>query len=84
MVASLVVVNTPLELNRAASTPPSVNAMVSAAGKKIPVFVSPVVVIEGAAAEPAEKVVTPVTAMLPILTTCEASMLIAVVGTAPV
>ena len=56
MVASLVVVNTPLELNLAASTPPSVNPIVSAAGKKMPVFVSPVVVIDGAAAEPAAKV----------------------------
>jgi hypothetical protein len=35
--------------------------MVSAAGKKIPVFVSPVVVIAGAAAVPACTVVTPVT-----------------------
>jgi len=36
--------------------------MVSAAGKKMPVFVSPVVVMAGNAAVPAAKVVTPVTA----------------------
>jgi len=43
-----------------ASAPPSVNAIVSAAGKKIPVLVSPEVVIAGAAALPAENVATPV------------------------
>ena len=42
-----------------ASAPPSVNAIVSAAGKKIPVFVSPEVVMAGAAALPAENVATP-------------------------
>ena len=42
-----------------ASAPPSANAIVSAAGKKIPVLVSPEVVIAGAAAEPAENVATP-------------------------
>ncbi len=35
--------------------------MVSAAGKKIPVFVSPSLVIDGAAAEPSAKLATPVT-----------------------
>jgi hypothetical protein len=35
--------------------PPSLNAILSAAGKNIPVLVSPVVVIDGAAAEPAAK-----------------------------
>jgi len=38
------------------SVPPSVKAIVSAAGNQIPVLVSPVVVIDGAAAEPAAKV----------------------------
>ena len=42
------------------STPPSAKAMVSAAGKNIPVLVSPEVVIAGAEAEPACTVVTPV------------------------
>jgi hypothetical protein len=42
----------PDELTRNDSVPPSVNAMVSAAGKKMPVLVSPVVVIDGAAAVP--------------------------------
>ena len=37
----------------AASAPPSVKAIVSAAGKKIPVLVSPEVVIAGVPAEPA-------------------------------
>jgi hypothetical protein len=46
---------------RIASAPPSVKAMVSAAGKKIPVLVSPVVVMAGNAAVPAWTVVTPVT-----------------------
>jgi hypothetical protein len=41
------------------STPPSVKAMVSAAGKKIPVLVFPVVVMEGADTVPAENVATP-------------------------
>jgi hypothetical protein len=36
------------------SVPPSENAIVSAAGKKIPVLVSPAVVIDGEIAEPAE------------------------------
>jgi len=59
LVSALLVVpmpRLPLLSNLAASTPPSVNAMVSAAGKKMPVLVSPVVVIDGAAAVPAEKV----------------------------
>jgi hypothetical protein len=42
------------------STPPSVKAIVSAAGKKIPVLVSPDVVMAGADTEPACTVVTPV------------------------
>jgi hypothetical protein len=40
--------------------PPVVIATVSAAGKCTPVFVSPVVVIDGAVAVPAGKVATPV------------------------
>jgi hypothetical protein len=46
----------PLESNLIASAPPSEKAMVSAAGKNIPVLVSPVVVIAGNAAVPAAKV----------------------------
>ena len=42
----------PLELILIASEPPSAKAMVSAAGKNIPVFVSPSFVMEGAAAVP--------------------------------
>ena len=43
------------------STPPSVKAMVSAAGKKMPVLVSPSLVMDGAAADPSAKLATPVT-----------------------
>ena len=43
------------------STPPSVKAMVSAAGKNIPVLVSPVLVIDGAVSEPSANEATPVT-----------------------
>jgi len=50
----------PLESIRIDSAPPSEKAIVSAAGKKIPVLVSPVVVMAGSAAVPAEKVATPV------------------------
>jgi len=50
----------PLAVIRIASTPPSLKAMVSAAGKNMPVFVSPLVVNAGNAAVPACKVVTPV------------------------
>ena len=46
---------------RIRSVPPVVNPSVSAAGKKMPVFVSPVVVRPGSAAVPAAKVDTPVT-----------------------
>ena len=42
------------------STPPSVKAMVSAAGKNIPVFVSPVLVMDGAVSEPSGNEATPV------------------------
>jgi hypothetical protein len=49
----------PLESIRIDSAPPSVKAIVSAAGKKIPVLVSPVVVMAGSETVPAEKVVTP-------------------------
>jgi len=49
-----------LELMRITSTPPSTSAIVSAAGKNIPVFVSPEVVRAGAPSVPAERVVTPV------------------------
>ena len=48
----------PDALIRIDSTPPSVKAMVSAAGKKIPVFVSPAVVIAADDAEPAGKMPT--------------------------
>ena len=44
-----------------ASAPPSAKAMVSAAGKNMPVFVSPAVVIAGSAAVPAVTVRTPPT-----------------------
>jgi hypothetical protein len=40
--------------------------MVSAAGKNIPVLVSPVVVIAGAAAEPAGNVVAPLALNVPV------------------
>ena len=43
----------PLESNLAASAPPSLNAMVSAAGKNIPVLLSPVGLIDGSAVVPA-------------------------------
>jgi hypothetical protein len=56
----------PLESILAASAPPSVKAIVSAAGKNMPVFVSPVVVIAGSAAEPAENVATPVALSVPV------------------
>jgi hypothetical protein len=46
--------------NLATSAPPSANAIVSAAGKKIPVLVSPVVVMAWADTVPACTVVTPV------------------------
>jgi len=45
---------------RILSTPSLEKAMVSAVGKKIPVLVSPEVMIAGSAAVPAEKVATPV------------------------
>ncbi len=43
----------PLESNLAISVPPSLKAIVSAAGKKMPVLVSPAVVMAGSAAVPA-------------------------------
>ena len=43
------------------STPPSVKAIVSAAGKKMPVLVSPVVVIAAIVAVPAGKIPIPET-----------------------
>jgi hypothetical protein len=46
-----------------ASTPPSENAIVSAAGNHIPVLRSPVVVIEGSKAVPAPAATVPVTSM---------------------
>ena len=46
---------------RMLSTPPSEKAIVSAAGKKIPVFKSPTVVIEGAVTEPFAKDTAPLT-----------------------
>jgi hypothetical protein len=49
----------PLESNLTASTPPSAIAMVSAAGKNIPVLLSPVGLMDGALALPAAKVETP-------------------------
>lgn len=49
----------PEELIRIASAPPSVKAIVSAAGKNTPVLVSPVVVIAGKLTVPAENVATP-------------------------
>ena len=55
----------PADVIRIASAPPSEKAMVSAAGKKMPVLVSPVVVMAGSAAVPAEKVATPVTPNVP-------------------
>jgi hypothetical protein len=53
-------------LNLPDSTPPSANAIVSAAGKKIPVLVSPTGCIEGSVAEPAGKAILPVNATLPV------------------
>ena len=53
-----------------ASVPPSVKAIVSAAGKKIPVLVSPEFVIEGAAAEPSANSMVcapPVTTRVPVV-----------------
>lgn len=49
----------PAESKRNPSAPPSTRAIVSAAGKNIPVLVSPVVVIAGADTVPAENVATP-------------------------
>ena len=49
----------PEESIRIASAPPSEKAMVSAAGKKMPVLVSPVLVIAGSSAVPAAKDATP-------------------------
>jgi hypothetical protein len=70
----------PEESIRIDSTPPSEKAIVSAAGKKIPVLVSPVVVMAGAAAVPAGTVVTPVAVNVPAsVTFCEASTVTAVV-----
>jgi hypothetical protein len=46
----------PLESIRIASAPPSANAIVSAAGKNMPVLVSPVVVIAGVPTAPAANV----------------------------
>jgi hypothetical protein len=57
----------PDEWMRIASTPPSAKAMVSAAGKNIPVLVSPVVVMAGAAAEPAGNVVAPLALNAPVI-----------------
>jgi hypothetical protein len=51
----------PEESNLADSTPPSANAIVSAAGKKMPVLVSPVVVMAADAADPAGNIPTPET-----------------------
>jgi hypothetical protein len=55
----------PLESILILSVPPSVNAMVSAAGAKSPVFVSPVKVILGSDAVPAENIVGAVKVGLP-------------------
>ena len=49
-----------------ASVPPSVKAMVSAAGENIPVFVSPVNVMLGADTVPAANVDTPVWLTVPV------------------
>jgi hypothetical protein len=70
----------PLEAIRIASAPPSEKAIVSAAGKKMPVLVSPVVVMAGAETVPAGTVVTPVAVNVPAsVTFCEASTVTAVV-----
>jgi hypothetical protein len=50
---------------RAASAPPSPNAIVSALGKNIPVSLSPVGLIDGAATVPAATVVIPTTTIPP-------------------
>ena len=51
-----IVCKLPEELNRASSVPPVAKAMVSAAGKKMPVFVSPDVVMDGVPTAPAATV----------------------------
>ena len=61
---SVPIPNLPSDVIRIDSTPPSVKAMVSAAGKNIPVLVSPDVVIDGAETVPALNVDTPVTVKL--------------------